>query len=340
MHLALAALGIGTDSEVITTPLTFCATVNVILHTGAKPVLVDVGPDGNIDTSRIAERITERTRAIMPVHMAGLPVEMDEVWEIAKRHRLHVIEDCAHAVGAHYKGWPIGAGRPDLGYFSDAASFSFYATKNVTTGEGGMVTTHDDSLAERMKVLCLHGINRDAWNRYADRGNWYYQVLEAGFKYNLSDLQSAIGIHQLRKLEQFTERRTLLARLYHELLGGIEELTLPPDRADCRHAWHLYILRLNNGALSIHRDEFVRALGERGIGTSVHFIPIHLHPFFEPYAGNNDCPNAVNLYQRSISLPLYPAMTEEDVSYVADAVKAIVQTSKRSMSLAAFAGGI
>src|SRR5215472_3548754 len=223
LHLALAALNIGPGVEVITTPLTFCATVNVIIHVGATPVLADIGPDGNIDPASIESRITERTKAIMPVHMAGLPCDMNAIWALAKRHGLSVIEDSAHAAGSRYGGFPIGAGNPETGNQSDASVFSFYATKNLTTGEGGMVTTHDAALADSLKLLCLHGISKNAWNRYSDKGHWYYEVIASGFKYNLSDIQSAIGIHQLRKLEQFIEVRTRYASLYNQILEEVEE---------------------------------------------------------------------------------------------------------------------
>jgi dTDP-4-amino-4,6-dideoxygalactose transaminase len=341
MHLALAALKIGPGDEVITTPLTFCATVNVILHVGATPVLADVGPDGNIDPASVQERVTERTRAIIPVHLGGLPVEMDSIWDIARRHRLHVIEDCAHAVGAQYKGWPIGAGNPARGLYSDASAFSFYATKNLTTGEGGMVTTHDERFAEDLKVLCLHGISKDAWNRYTDKGNWFYEVLEPGFKYNLSDIQSAIGIHQLRKLDGFIEQRRRYAQLYNELLGDVAEVETPPDRADCRHAWHLYTLRLNLDKLDINRDEFINALRDKGVGTSVHFIPIALHPYFSRFMadGANHCPRALELYPRLISLPLYPGMEEEQVVHTAQAVKELARTCRKSKSILVGTGG-
>jgi dTDP-4-amino-4,6-dideoxygalactose transaminase len=341
MHLALAALKIGPGDEVITTPLTFCATVNVILHVGATPVLADVGPDGNIDPASVQERVTERTRAIIPVHLGGLPVEMDSIWDIARRHRLHVIEDCAHAVGAQYKGWPIGAGNPARGLYSDASAFSFYATKNLTTGEGGMVTTHDERFAEDLKVLCLHGISKDAWNRYTDKGNWFYEVLEPGFKYNLSDIQSAIGIHQLRKLDGFIEQRRRYAQLYNELLGDVAEVETPPDRADCRHAWHLYTLRLNLDKLDINRDEFINALRDKGVGTSVHFIPIGLHPYFSRFMadGANHCPRALELYPRLISLPLYPGMEEEQVVHTAQAVKELARTCGKSKSVLVGTGG-
>jgi len=341
LHLSLAALNIGRGAEVITTPLTFCATVNTILHVGATPILADVGSDGNIDPASVAQRLTPRTRAIIPVHLAGLPCDMDSLWSLARRHGLYVIEDCAHAVGSHYKGWPIGAGNPKSGGRSDAAVFSFYATKNLTTGEGGMVTTDTEALAESMRLLCLHGISRDAWNRYSDHGNWYYQVLVSGFKYNLSDIQSAIGIHQLRKLNHFIEVRAHYAQLYNELLGDAEELELPPDRADCRHSWHLYELRLNLDQLAISRDEFINELRRKGICTSVHFIPIPLHPFFAAFATmhQNQCPNALALYPRMVSLPMYPAMSEGQVERVATCVREIAQDNRKNTIFASAAVG-
>src|SRR6058998_3483475 len=280
MHLALAALDIGPGDEVITTPLTFCATVNTILQVGATPVLADVGKDGNIDPLSISEKVTDRTRAIMPVHLGGLPCDMDSIWRLARVNGLYVIEDAAHAVGTRYKGQPIGAGHPETGYRSDAVCFSFYATKNLTTGEGGMVVTHDEKLFNRMKILCLHGISKDAWNRYAEHGNWYYEVVACGFKYNLSDLQSAIGIHQLAKQEEFINIRTRYAHLYNEAFASLPEIEIPPDSTESRHAWHLYCLRLNVGMLGIDRGQFIRELHHRNIGSSVHFIPIPLHPYY------------------------------------------------------------
>ena len=340
LHLALAALNIGPGAEVITTSMTFCATVNVILHVGATPVLADIGADGNIDPESVAARVTERTRAIIPVHMAGLPADMNEIWTIARRHRLYVIEDCAHAIGSYYRGWPVGAGNPETGNYSDAAAFSFYATKNITTGEGGMVTSHDETLAETLKRLCLHGISKDAWNRYSDRGNWYYEVLEPGFKYNLSDLQSAVGIHQLRKVEKFTEVRTRYAQLYNEILADVEEVERPSERADSRHAWHLYMLRLNLETMSIGRDDFIGRLREKGIGTSVHFIPIQLHPFWAQLKLRSDCacPNSLALYKRIISLPLYPGMTEAEVEYVAETTKDLARSVRIGKAVAASSG--
>jgi dTDP-4-amino-4,6-dideoxygalactose transaminase len=331
LHAALAALDLAPGAEVITTPLTFCATVNAILHAGGTPVLADVGPDGNIDPASVAARISDRTRVVLPVHLAGLPCEMDALWALARQHGLHVIEDCAHAIGSHYRGWPIGTGNPETGDCSTAAVFSFYATKNLTTGEGGMVTAHDAALAESMKILCLHGINKEAWNRYSDRGNWYYEVLVSGFKYNLSDIQSAIGLHQLRKLEHFIEVRTRYAERYHEILAGIEEFELPPDNPASRHSWHLYMLRLNLEKIGITRDQFIVELRNRGIGTSVHFIPIPLHPFFARFADRpeNQCPQAMALYPRLVSLPLYPAMTIAQVEQVAESAKDIARKSRK-----------
>jgi dTDP-4-amino-4,6-dideoxygalactose transaminase len=324
LHVALAALGVGKGDEVITTPLTFCSTLHTILHVGAKPVLADIGPDGNIDPDEVAHAITPRTRAIIPVHLAGLPCEMKAIWELARHHGLFVIEDAAHAAGTHYEGCPVGMATAS-GDASDAVAFSFYATKNMTTGEGGMVTTPRESLAERMRMLTLHGMSRDAWNRYSDRGNWYYEIVDAGFKYNLGDIQSALGIHQLRKLDSFIETRTRYAQIYNQAFAGLEEIELPPDDPRFRHSWHLYVIRLNLERLEIDRQAFIAKLRHRGVGASVHFIPIPLHPFFSrmPLA-RRPCNHALLLYPRIVSLPLYPAMTEEQVHYVASCVQEIL----------------
>jgi dTDP-4-amino-4,6-dideoxygalactose transaminase len=334
LHLVLAALNIGPGDEVITTPLTFCATVNVIIHVGATPILADIGADGNIDPASIEARITPRTKAIMPVHMAGLPCDMNTIWAIAKKHNLFVIEDAAHAAGSHYRGFPIGAGNPETGDRSNAVVFSFYATKNLTTGEGGMITTHDAQLADALKVLCLHGISKNAWNRYSDKGSWYYEVLKSGFKYNLTDIASSIGIHQLRKLEGFTEDRARIVALYNEAFAEMEEFELPADKEDCRHAWHLYALRLNLDKIEIDRAQFITELTKLGIGTSVHFIPVPLHPFFESRAAlpQNHCPNALAMYPRLVSLPLFPGMTDEQVDYVIDSTRELARrVSKKAV---------
>lgn len=326
LHLALAALGIGPGDEVITTPLTFCATVNTILQVGAAPVLADLQEDGNIDPQSIRQRINRRTRAIVPVHLAGLPCDMEAIWSLAAEHGLHVIEDAAHAISAHYHGFPIGAGDPGRKRFSDAVVFSFYATKSLTTGEGGMVTTHNGELARKMKTLCLHGISADAWNRYSDQGHWYYEVTACGFKYNLSDLQSAVGIHQLRRQEELRQKRAEIAQIYREELSGIDEIELPHENLHSRHAWHLFVVRLNLLRLTVGRNWVVQALKERRISASVHFIPIPLHPAYAGHAGlgKEQCPEAMKLYNRILSLPIFPDMTREQVRHVADSLKSIL----------------
>jgi len=286
--------------------------------------LADVASDGNISPHSIAERITSRTKAIIPVHLAGKPCNMNAIWRLAQRHSLRVIEDAAHATETQYQGFPLGSSSAPLE--SDAVAFSFYATKNLTTGEGGMVVTNQAELAERMRVLCLHGISKDAWNRYSEKGKWFYQVLESGFKYNMSDIQSAIGIHQLRKLEQSAAVRRRLVEVYQAELADVAEIDLPEDSADGRHAWHLFAIRLNLDRLSIDRAGFMTELQRQGVGASVHFIPIPLHPFFARWADlpENQCPRALALYERIVSLPLYPALTEDQVVDIAARVKQIV----------------
>jgi dTDP-4-amino-4,6-dideoxygalactose transaminase len=340
LHAALAALGIGSGDEVVTTPLTFCSTVHTILQVGARPVLADIGADGNIDPEEIARALTPRTRAIIPVHFAGLPCDMNAIWGLARRHGLFVIEDAAHAAGTRYLGRPIGmsaAGNGDGA--SDAVAFSFYATKSMTTGEGGMITTPSELLAARMRMLSLHGMDRDAWNRYSGRGNWYYEVAEAGFKYNLTDIQSALGIHQLRKLDTFNETRRRYAAIYCQALAGIDELELPPDDPGGGHCWHLYVLRLNLDLLKIDRQGFIDALRSRGIATSVHFIPIPLHPFFARLElGGKPCLRALSLYPRILSLPLYPAMSEEQVRYVAECVREVAVANRNRSGMSSATG--
>jgi dTDP-4-amino-4,6-dideoxygalactose transaminase len=330
LHLALAALKIGPGDEVITTPMTFCATVQAVLHVGADPVLADIGPDGNIAPEEIARRISPRTRAVIPVHLAGLPCDMNAIHALARQYGFYVIEDAAHAAGASYGGQLIG-GSPAPGLpASDAVAFSFYATKNLTTGEGGMLTTGRPEVAETVRTLSLHGASHDAWDRYTDHGGWHYNVIAHGFKYNLSDVQSAIGIHQLHKLDEFIRRRTEQAAVYHQELAGREDLELPPDLPECRHAWHLYIVRLNADRLRIDRDQFIHSLRQKGIGTSVHFIPIPLHPYFAglPLA-SYACPRALDLYPRIVSLPLYPGLTDEQLHYVAQSVREVLDKAHR-----------
>ena len=325
LHLALVAAGVGQGDEVITTPYTFATTGEVIIQIGAKPVFVDIEEDGfNIDVTKIPEAITPETKAIIPVHFAGEPCDMDEIMKIAQENNLFVIEDAAHAVGAEYKGKKIG----NIG---DVTVFSFYATKNLTTGEGGMVTTNNDELAEKIRLLSLHGISKDAWKRYTAEGSWYYEILYAGYKYNMTDIQASLGIHQLNKLEKFLSIRQKYAQRYSSAFADISEIKTPPVNHHVRHAWHLYVIRLNSASLSIDRKQFIEALKAENIGSSVHFIPLHLHPYYRNrYAYKlGDYPNAEDTYSRVISLPLFPKMTIADVEDVIKAVKKTVCIHER-----------
>ncbi len=325
LHLALNAAGITEGDEVITTPLTFCSTVNVILFQRATPVLADIRLDDyDIDPAEVERRITPRTKAILPVHYGGQPCRMDELMDIARRHNLLVIEDAAHAVGAKYRGQPVGT-------IGDATAFSFYVIKNLTTGEGGMVTTNNPELAEKVRILRLHGMSHDAWKRYDARGSWYYEVQMLGFKYNMSDIQAALGLHQLARLESFTERRAKIVAEYGRRFAALPELTLPQARPEVRHAWHLYPIRVDEERLTIGRDQFIEEMKERGIGTSVHFIPIHYHPYYQQTLGlkPGDFPNTDKLFAGLLSLPLFPRMTDADVERVANAVEEIVVSHRR-----------
>jgi len=320
LHLALAAAGIGEGDEVITTPLTFCATANIIVHQRATPILADVREDDfNINPGEIERRITPRTKAIIPVHLAGQPCEMDEILHIAEEHRLLVIEDAAHAVGAKYNGRMIGA-------IGDVTAFSFYATKNLTTAEGGMITTNNQGLAEKMRILSLHGISADAWKRYAAEGSWYYEVLYPGYKYNMTDIQASLGIHQLARLEGFVQTRAKYAQMYTEAFSEMPEIIIPQVGPKVRHAWHLYVIRINRERLKINRAQFIEALRTQNIGASVHFIPLHLHPFYQEQYGfkRGDFPVAEAVYEDIISLPFCTKMTAQDVEDVIEAVRHIV----------------
>jgi dTDP-4-amino-4,6-dideoxygalactose transaminase len=317
LHVAIAAEGIGPGDEVITTPYTFIATVEAICYLGATPVLVDVDPvTRNIDPALIEAAITKRTRAIVPVHIAGLPCEMDPILEIANRRGLSVIEDAAHSLPARYKGKMIGT-------LSRATAFSFYATKNLTTAEGGMLTTDDDEMAKRYRLLALHGITTDGWKRYRLGGKWFYEVVAMGYKYNLTDIAAALGLAQLAKLDAFDVRRQTLARRFTARLSHRPELQLPAAPSHMQHAWHLYIVGLNPGIARVTRQEFIDRLTERGIGTSVHFIPAHFHPYYGELLGlsRGALPKAEAAYEGAVSLPLYPAMSDDEVDYVLDGVE-------------------
>ena len=310
LHLALDAVGIKEGDEVIVPTMTFTATAEVVLYFKAKPVLVDCQPDTfNLDPTRLEAAITPKTKAIIPVHMAGQPCDMDEILSIARKHDLRVIEDAAHALPAIYRGKTIGA-------VGDITCFSFYATKTITTGEGGMATTDNSEWAERMRMMSLHGISHDAWKRYTKEGSWYYEVLSPGFKYNLTDIAAAIGIEQLKKCNEFWQARQRIAMVYEKAFAEIEEIQLPLCRKDVQHAWHLFVIQLDLERLKINRNQFIEALREKEIGTSVHFIPLHLHPYYRDKFGYKpgDFPNASAVFERIISFPIYPKMTEADVA--------------------------
>lgn len=325
LHLTLNAIGVGPGDEVITCTFTFAATAAVILHCGARPVLVDCLPDTlTIDPAQVEAAITSRTKAILPVHFAGHPCEMVEILAIARRHNIPVIEDAAHALPAAYHGQRVGT-------LGDLAAFSFYAGKNITTGEGGMVTTDNDEYAERIAQRRLHGLDRDAWKRYTDQGSWYYEITYPGFKYNMTDINASLGIHQLRKCDRFHTVRNRYAALYLEGLGPLSEITLPTVQPEIEHAWHLFPIRLNLESLTVGRDDFIELLRQEKIGTSVHFIPLHMHPYYRQMCGYRpqDFSHALSAFERIISLPLYPEMTEEDIRDVIRAVTKAVAAHRR-----------
>jgi len=325
LHLALEAVGVRQGDEVITSPMTFTATAAVMEHLGARPILVDVDPSSlNIDPAQIESRITPRTRAIVPVHFAGQACEMDAILEIARRHGLPVVEDAAHAIPTRYHGRLIGT-------LGDITCFSFYATKNLTTGEGGMITTERDEYAERMRLMTLHGMSRDAWKRYTQDGSWRYEILAPGYKYNLTDVAAAIGIPQLRRCTDFLERRAAIARAYTRAFEDLDAIQTPWVRDEAEHGWHLYVIQINPEALRIDRDVFVKKLLERKIGVSVHFIPLHIHPYYRDRYGfkPEDYPNAFGAFQRIISLPIYAKMTDADVEDVIEAVRQIADENAR-----------
>jgi perosamine synthetase len=320
LHLALAAIGLNSGDEVLLPTTTFTATAEVVTYFNARPVLVDIDPvTMNFDPNDAARRVTSRTRAVIPVHFAGQPCDLEAVAHLAERHGLHVIEDAAHALPASYRGKRVGT-------ISPLTAFSFYATKTLATGEGGMVTTDSDEFAARIRLLRLHGISRDAWKRYTNEGTWYYEVQEAGYKYNFTDLQAALGLVQLSKCDALTAARRRIAERYTSAFMDLSALQVPCVRKDCTSAWHLYVLRLHLDRLPISRDQVIELLRERGIGTSVHFIPLHLQPFYRSVYGYGpgDLPQAEREYQRCLSLPIYPSMTDSEVDRVIAAVSEIV----------------
>jgi perosamine synthetase len=316
LHLALEAVGVGPRDEVIVPSYTFASTGEVVAYLGAWPVLADcAGESYNIDAASIEPLLTPHTKAIVPVHIAGEACDMDSIRELARPRGIHVVDDAAHALPATYNGRPVGT-------IGDLTAFSFYATKTMTTGEGGMITTDNAERAARVRSMSLHGLTRNAWERYSATGSWWYEILDFGFKYNMTDVAAAIGIRQLEKLDIFHRRRCQIATMYNEAFGALDTCDIPPAPLHGTHAWHLYALRLRLEALTVGRDEIARRLGERGVGISVHFIPLHLHRAYQRTYGYRagDLPYAERLFERSISLPIYPRLTDSDVARVVSVV--------------------
>ncbi len=322
LHLALAALSLQPGDEVITTPMTFAATLNTIVLAGGRPVLVDVEPDTyNMDINQLADAISTRTRAIVPVHFAGLPVDMDPLYALAAKHGLRVIEDAAHAIGTEYRGRRIGS-------FGDTQVFSFHPNKNITTGEGGAVATRDTKLADNIALLRFHGMDREAWNRFGKTGNQHYEIVIPGFKYNMMDMQAALGLHQLPALDEFILRRTEIAGRYQTLLSGWPQWTLPgTPRYPHRHAWHLYSPLINPAAANMDRDAFMQGMKEQNIGTGLHYRAVHLYPYYRDHFGfhRGDFPNSESISDRIVSLPLFPMMTDADQERVIVAMTDLFQ---------------
>jgi len=316
LHLSLLSSENGGGDEVITSPYTFASTGNMIMQTGARPVFIDIDRKYNIDVSKIEEAITERTKAIIPVHFAGHPCDMKEIREIADEHDLFVIEDAAHAIGSEYQGEKIGS--------QGTACFSFYPTKNMTTGEGGAICTDDEELAEKARILRANGINRDTWKRGKAETPWHYDIVKCGWKYNLSDIHAAIGIQQLKKLDDFIDTRIRMADIYDRALKGLVDL--PPRDPGVKHSYHLYpILVAPDEA-----DDFIGAMRQLNIGCSIHFIPLHLHSLYRQTLDykEGDFPNAEQVFGREVSLPLYPSMTEKDQEDVINTVNLLLGKDK------------
>lgn len=320
LHLSMLAARIGPGDEVITSAMTFCATVNAIIHSGATPVLADVDPvTMNLDPKKVELKITPRTRALLPVHFAGRPCDMDSLMLIARRHDLKVVEDCAHAIEAEYKGRPAGT-------FGDFGCFSFYVTKNIVTGEGGIVLASREEDIARVKVLGLHGMSQDAWKRFGDEGFKHYQVVECGFKYNMVDLQAAIGIHQLKRIGAYWRRRQEIWLQYNEALSNLP-ISLPTSpEPETRHAYHLYTILIDQERTGVSRDAFLAAMTSENIGTGVHYLSIPEHPYYQKTYGwrPEEYPNAMRIGRQTVSLPLSAKLKYEDVADVIKAVQKIL----------------
>jgi dTDP-4-amino-4,6-dideoxygalactose transaminase len=338
LHLALEAVGLEAGNTAVVPSMTFAATAEVVRYFDARPLLVDCRADDfNLDVADAGRRIEaalargERVKAILPVHYGGQVADMAGVQTLAKRFGLRVIEDAAHCCPAHFRDGADAPWRP-VGAGSDVTCFSFYANKCITTGEGGMACTPHEDLAERMRTMCLHGISKDAWKRFRAEGSWYYEIVAPGFKYNLTDVASAIGLHQLRRSDEMHRQRTARAELYTRLLGDVDELILPTVHTDRVHSWHLYVVRLKLDELQIDRAEVIAELKRAGITTSVHWMPLHLHPYYrQKYQYQpDDFPVASSLYPEIITLPLFPDMTEEQVTHVAETLRSILARNLKS----------
>lgn len=317
LHISMIASGVGPGDEVITSAMTFCATVNSIIHTGATPVLADVDPVTlNIDPASVEARITPRTRAIIPVHFAGRPCDMDALCDIAQRHNLMIIEDCAHAIETEYHGQKAGT-------FGDFGCFSFYVTKNVATGEGGMVVAKDEEAISKIKILALHGMSKDAWRRYGDEGFKHYKVVACGFKYNMMDIQAALGIHQLARVEANWQRRQIIWQRYQEAFAALPVPRPADPAADTRHSYHLYPLMIDETRTGVSRDRLLDLLIELNIGAGVHYLSIPDHPFYQQNFGwrGEDFPHALKVGQQTISLPLSAKLEDQDVEDVIEAIQ-------------------
>jgi dTDP-4-amino-4,6-dideoxygalactose transaminase len=320
LHIALTAMDVGPGDEVIVPTLTFCSTANVVAHLGARPVIVDIDEHYQISVEAIRRAIDKKTKVIIPVHYAGQAADLNEIRMLAARCGIRVLEDAAHASGSEYAGRRIGS-------HSDAAAFSFYATKNMTTGEGGMITTNNEDLAARMRLLALHGMSRDAWKRYTQAGSWYYEVLEPGYKDNMTDVAAAMGLHQLAKLDAFTRRRQQLAARYDHSLGRLGCFKLMQERPNRNHVYHLYPVEILPNTIAITRDQVIECLKHHNIGTSVHFIPLHRHPYYRDTFNysREQFPVAERVFSNILSLPLYPKMSDQDADEVIEALTSVVR---------------
>lgn len=324
LHLSMLAIGIQAGDEVIVPTMTFAATANAVIHAGGRPVMVDCQRETmNMDPEEVERKITGKTRAIIPVHFAGRPCEMDKIMAIARRHRLHMVEDCAHAIEAEFQGKRVGT-------FGGLGCYSFYVTKNIITGEGGMVVTDNDEYAARIQTLGLHGLSRDAWKRFSDEGYKHYQVVEAGFKYNMMDLQAAIGIHQLPRIDRYWQRRKEIWHAYNNAFHELPVFLPAAVPAGSKHAYHLYTLLLDTNRLGISRDQFLEQMTKANIGVGVHYIALHLHPYYQQTYGykRGDFPNSEWISERTVSLPLSPKLSDGDV---ADVIAAVAKLLKRAV---------